>query len=421
MFKLEPSRSAILYNQFMRILAVSMLFTFALHAADRVTAIGSVVDQSNQPIENETVMVYSAGVKKGYDLFCPTCYIDCGKRAVTDEKGAFSIPGVSPDLVFNLLVVREGYGAAFIKKVDPANGPTPPAALKKRTSPEDPSQIVRGRVIDSKGQPVRDALIAQQGIIFFEGGRRFGDIDWLDLVAVSNREGEFEMAYSKPAKSMILQVAPRGMAPRLVTLPTGAARQAITVTDGATIRGRLVHNGKPVANVEFGLSTHSRMSGTIFQDVQIGTNQSGEFAITNVPPGRVWDLYAKMDALAPRGLAADVTYVATKDDGQDIDVGVIAAKPAYRLQGRILLSDGAAIPTGMRVSLFSDHIPDRQSFLLPPDVSFEFKGLAKGVYTLSPAVKSYQQQDLERQLELVIDGDRKDFNITLYPSKPPVR
>jgi hypothetical protein len=30
-------------------------------------------------------MVYSAGVKKGFDLFCPTCYVDCGKRAVTDE------------------------------------------------------------------------------------------------------------------------------------------------------------------------------------------------------------------------------------------------------------------------------------------------------------------------------------------------
>lgn len=405
----------------MRISVVSLLFTFALHAADRVTAIGSVIDQSNnQPIENATVMVYSAGVKKGYDLFCPTCYVDCGKRTVTDEKGAFSIPGVSPDLVFNLLVVREGYGAAFIKKVDPANGPAPSAALKKRTSPDDPLQIIRGRVIDGKGQPVRDALITQQGIIF-EGGRRFGDIDWVDLVAVSNRDGEFEMAYSKSAKSMILQVAPRGMAPKLVTLPTGATRQAVTVTDGATIRGRLVHNGKPVANVEFGLSTHSHMSGTTFQDVQIGTNESGEFAITNVPPGRVWDLYARMDALAPRGLAADITYVATKDDGQEINVGDIAAKPAYRLRGRILLSDGAAIPTGMRVSLFSDHIPDRQSVLLPPDGSFEFKGLAKGVYTLSPAVKSYQQQDLERQLELVIEGDRRDFDVILYPSKPPVR
>jgi hypothetical protein len=93
------------------------------------------------------------------------------------------------------------------------------------------------------------------------------------------------MAYSKPAKSMILQVAPRGMAPKLVVLPTGATRQTVTVTDGATIRGRLVYNGKAVANAEFGLSTHSHVSGTFFQEIRIGTNENGEFAITNVPAG----------------------------------------------------------------------------------------------------------------------------------------
>ncbi len=401
--------------------AVCLLFTLALHAADRVTVTGSVVDQStSQPLQDATVMVYSAAVKKGYDLFCPTCYVDCGKRTATDEKGAFGIAGLSPDLIFNLLVVREGYGAAFINKVNPADGPAPAAALKIRTSPEDPSQIVRGRVVDGKGQPVRDALISQQGIVF-ERGRRFGDIDWIDLIAVSNRDGEFEMAYRKPAASMILQVAPRGMAPKLVMLPVGATRHTVTVIDGATIRGRLVHNGKPVANAEFGLATHSHTSGTTFQEVRIGTNEKGEFAITNVPPGRVWDLYARMDSLAPRGLAAEVTSVETRDDGQEINVGDIAAKPAYTIRGRIVVSDGAAIPSGMRVSVFNDQIPDRQSLLLPPDGSFEFKGLAKGVYTLSPAVKGYQPQDPEHPSEMVIDGDRKDVTVTLYPSKPPVR
>jgi hypothetical protein len=409
------------YDEAMRASAVALLFALTVHAADRVTATGSVVDESTrQPIENATVMVYSAAVKTGYDLFCPTCYLDCGKRAATDEKGAFDIPGLSPDLVFNLLVIREGYGEAFIRKLDPAPGPAPPVALKKRLSPEDPLQVVRGRIVDAKGEPVRDALITQQGIIF-ERGRSFGDQGWIDLAAVSNRAGEFEMAYGKPAKAMILEVATRGMAPKLVSLPTRAERHTVTVTDGATIRGRLVHDGKPVANAQFVLSTHSRYSGSVFQDVRIGTNEKGEFTITNTPPGRVWDLYPSMDSLAPKGLAARVTFVATKDDGQKIDVGDIPANPGHALRGRIVIADGSPIPAGMRVSLFADRIPDRQSLALPPDGSFEFKGLANGVYTLSPAVKGYERRDPEQQIELLIEGDRKEFNVTLYPPNPPAR
>jgi hypothetical protein len=275
-------------------------------------------------------------------------------------------------------------------------------------------QVVRGRVTDNKGLPVRDALISQQGIVF-EQGRGFGDRDWIDLVGVTNANGEFEMAYAKPAQAMILQVAPRGMAPKLVTLPTGEKRHSITVTDGATIRGRLVRDGKPVANAEFALRTHSQSAGTTFQVVRIGTNEKGEFAITNVPAGRVWDLYPTMDSLAPLGLAAKVTNVATKDDGQEVAVGDIPAAPAHELRGRIQLSDGKPIPPGMRVSVFADRLPDRQSVTLPPDGAFVFRGLAKGVYVLQATVKGYQPLDPEAPAEFLLEGDRKDFNVTLVP------
>ncbi len=121
---------------------------------------------------------------------------------------------------------------------------------------------------------------------------------------------------------------------KLVMLPTGATRQTVTVTDGAMIRGRLVKNGKPAANAEFGLTKHSRISGTIFQEIRIGTNENGEFAISNVPARGDWDLYARMGSLAPNSLAAEVTQVPTSDDDQEINVGDIAALPAYSLQDR---------------------------------------------------------------------------------------
>jgi hypothetical protein len=145
---------------------------------------------------------------------------------------------------------------------------------------------------------LRDVLISQRGIIF-DMGRSFGDRDWIDPIAVSNRPCEFKMP-------------PLSIAPKVVALPTESVTpHLVTVTDGAMIRGRMVDTkGKPVAGAEFGLSTPNRMSGRFFQDVRMRTNENGEFVITNVPPGRFWDLFPKMDALAPKGLTAPVTHVA---------------------------------------------------------------------------------------------------------------
>src|SRR5260370_32201357 len=102
-----------------------------------------------------------------------------------------------------------------------------------------------------------------------------------------------------------------------------------------------------------------------------------------------------MEALAPRGLAAEIIECATKDDGQDIDVGDIPVRPANTLRGKIVLSDGKPIPPSMRVNLFSDRVPDNQTVMLAPDGLFEFKGLTRGVYTLSPSVKDHEPPDTQ--------------------------
>jgi len=186
------------------------------------------------------------------------------------------------------------------------------------------------------------------------------------------------MAYSKPAKAMILEIAPRGMAPTLATLATGPERHTVTVTDGASIRGRLISGGKPIPNAEMLLATHSRISGTTYQELRIGTNANGEFVITNVPPGRVWDLVPRMDSLTAKGLAAPLTHVETKDDGHEVQVGDIEAQPGFTVRGRVVLADGSPVPAGMRISLSPDRSPDRQVFMLPPDGAFEFRSVGKG-------------------------------------------
>jgi hypothetical protein len=65
----------------------------------------------------------------------------------------------------------------------------------------------------------------------------------------------------------------------LVVLETGPNRCSVTLTDGATIVGRLVQNGKPVPNAQIGLiaQDHGGFGGDLkpignpYEVVRIGT------------------------------------------------------------------------------------------------------------------------------------------------------
>jgi hypothetical protein len=237
------------------------------------------------------------------------------------------------------------------------------------------------------------------------------------LIAVTNAKGEFELAYSKPAMQMVLQVAARGMAPKLFTVPTGADLKTMTVTEGATVRGRLVRQGKPVSSAEVGLATYTRVSGTVYPEVRIGTQEDGKFAITNVPAGRIWNVYPKMQSLAARGIGSNAVVCETKDDGQEVDVGDIELKPTHTLRGKVVLSDGNPIPPDMRVTLSTDRAWDSQTTILGPGGAFEFEGLPAGVFSVAPGVKGYRLAE-GFSVEVLVNRKVDGLTIQMVPAKP---
>ena len=399
-----------------------------------VTLTGRVADSAGKPLEHATVLVYHAGVKTGYSTYCPSCYVDCGKRTMTDAAGAFTIKNLSPDLLFELLVVRDGYFSKFVESVDPSKGPAPTALLKTRQPITDPERVVRGRVVDPHGIPLRDAVVQPQAILFNDPihghTMMYGTIAGLDLIAVTNEKGEFEVSYDKPALKVLLLVEARGFASKLFNqLPTGLDRQILTVTDGATLRGRLVENGKPVAGAQLGLIARQRsigaelkMNGSLYEEIRIGTQPDGTFVITNVPVPVEWYVYGKMESIAARGGTVPVECD-TKADNQDVNIGDIQIKPGRRLRGKIILSDGKPIAGGMRVFIAADRAFDSQTASLRPDGSFEFTGLPPGKYGVNASVRGYRapQWDYRTQKDppgtTQVDRDIDDFVLVLDPVK----
>jgi Carboxypeptidase regulatory-like domain len=405
-------------------LALLLLVSAVSVGASGLTITGRVVDSSGRPIPDATVMVYHAGVLNGYSTFCPSCYRDCGRREKTDASGTYTIAKLDSGLWFDLIFVRDGYAPELVRMKNASAGTAPLATLKARPSAADPTHAVKGHVVDVNGRAVRDAVVTSVGV-GVEHGSVVGTIPGLDPLAVTDQNGNFELDYEKPAKRMLVTVESRMFALRFVTLVTGAQRQIIELEKGATVKGRLVQDGEPVADAEIGLVGQKRggfgpaltVVGDPYPEMRVGTQQDGTFVISDVPTGVEWFVYAKMESVDTRG-ASEPKSCTTTRPSKMVDIGEISLRTGYRLEGRVVLSDGKSIPDGMRVIVTSQRVWDNQTALLDKDGRFKFLGLPQGDYSISPAVKGYSLADSQYEVQASVQRNVNDFVISLNPEQP---
>lgn len=386
---------------------------------------GTVFDSNGSPLADATVMIYHAGVKVGYSTFCPSCYIDCGKRAITDAKGAFKFKDLAPDLWFTLLAARDGYVPEITEPIDPVKAPTVAVKLAVKPAITDFSGTVRGRVVEADGSPIPYAIINPTGLIT-EGRTSIGTIPGLEPISITNQQGEFEVRYSNPTPKMLLEVEARAFAPKFAVLNTGRDRRSITLDDGAVIAGRLVQNGKPVPNAQIGLIAKDRggfggdlkIVGNPYEIVRIGTDANGRFTIPNVPAGVDWCVYATMDSISSLGATSPIEVHVSKD-GEYVQAPDLVIKPGFHVRGTVLVSDNKPIADGMRVILSSETVWDSKTTQLASDGHFDFTNLPVGKYTVHASVKGYHENTPQfGPPPFLVDHDIDNFTTTIYPNAP---
>jgi hypothetical protein len=411
-------------------------------ATPRPNLTGTVLDSNGNPLADVTVMVYHAGVKVGYSTYCPSCYIDCGKHAVTDAKGMFEIKDLAPDLWFTLLAAHDGYVPKMTKSIDPVKSPTVSLKLAAKPPTADFSGTVRGRVVEQDGSPVPGAIVNPKGLnlsgkelsaIFPVGSPAldgehslYGTPKGLQPIAVTNKQGEFEISYDQPTSGMLLEIEARAMAPKVVAMETGPQRHSVVLTDGATVTGRLIANGKPVPNALVGLipvhqgmyTDHLKVNGDPYEETRIGTGPDGRFTIPNVPGPVDWYVYAKMESTSTLGATSPIEVNVTHD-GQYLQTANLVIKPGYRVRGTVIVSDNKPIPEGMRITISSETVWDSQTVPLAADGQFEFVNLPPGRYTVATSVKGYHEKTPQfGPTPLAVDRNIEGFTTTVYPDAP---
>src|SRR5208337_4776777 len=81
------------------------------------------------------------------------------------------------------------------------------------------------------------------------------------------------------------------------------------------------------------------------------TDAQGRFRFPNLPPEADCHLYSLMCEAGANGGVAPVRKFRTGSDGAATELGDLVIKPAFRVAGRVVLSDGKPLPPGLRTML----------------------------------------------------------------------
>lgn len=393
----------------------------AARAADHPDLHGRVMFASGDPVTNATIFIYTAGPKTGAAVVCPSCYADCGKSARTGAAGEFTIAALNPELFFRLLVLAPGCEAKFVNKTDPGAGEKEitlmPLSAEKLKSPTR----IAGLVMDEAGQPLAGATVSPEGVSYGSGSSWGGTDRYVDPLAVTDEHGQFWLFCTNGIDRVHAVVEGHGVAKRWVDLTPGRDH-LVRMQEGVTVSGKIFRHGQPVSNIVMGLVTKERRAGESLRGDELATDKNGLFLLPNVPPGREFVLYAKMDSLA--GDTVPVKIFTTGASGSEWDCGTLETQPAYRVAGRVVLSDGKPIPAATRLLLGRETAWDHTEALLDAEGRFEFRGVPAESVRLNVSVPGYKFSKRNASLDWLnggligrVDGDLSDLTLLLEPGK----
>ncbi|MDB6040291.1 MAG: polymerase sigma factor, sigma-70 family, partial [Verrucomicrobiales bacterium] len=254
---------------------------------------------------------------------------------------------------------------------------------------DNPKQQMLGRVLDSKGVAIQGAVINVRGVT--RGDRtRYGGNNDVDPIAVSDEQGHFVISGAAAFDSVGVDIEARGFAKSILQkLETGTTRHDLVLVEGVSVRGRVIAGDKPLPGIAVGIAGADRNAEIFVGDWTVATDPDGRFNFSNLPANTSYQLYGKIASLASYG-SIPARVVKTQTDESILNVGDLKVEPGFRVEGRVILTDGSKIPKKTRLLLGRDDAWDSQQLDVDADGHFAQNGVPPGIISLSVRVSGYR-------------------------------
>ncbi len=99
-----------------------------------------------------------------------------------------------------------------------------------------------------------------------------------------------------------------------------------------------------------------------------------------------------------------------------MNIGDIQIQPGHHVRGKVTLSDGSALPDGMRITINATKGFDRQTVIIGQNGSFDFASLPTGDYEIFTSVRGYRLSGSQRTISKTVNADIDDVAIALDPA-----
>ena len=135
------------------------------------------------------------------------------------------------------------------------------------------------------------------------GNRRWYGGPDIERQTFTDAKGEFTLVCKKTEMNVDVRVQGRATAPMIsVGMPQGEQVTEITVTAGATIAGRIVKDGQPLAGIALVMYQQNRNYDQDVGPYNAISGDDGKFTFAHVGPDSNYTLYATMKSMGDKGV-----------------------------------------------------------------------------------------------------------------------